>query len=140
MTASLVFNPPNGESIEDPNLLDLEKLIVDLPKDYWLEGSGDATLYYRGQNGTTALIVMPNFDFGIYVQFVAENGDKWLSLADRNRLNEVTEAAEEWYASIGLFLPPQKAWLAVKDFCLIGQRTTEIEWITPTEIPEGGNW
>ena len=64
---------------------------------------------------------------------------EWLSLGDRSRLSEVV-CPDDWKASAGLFVAPDKAWLAVQEFCKSACRTDQIDWITPDEIPDDGNY
>jgi hypothetical protein len=88
----------------------------------------------------TEMLILPNDEHGFYLKFLDENGDEWFSLENRDRMAEWAECCDEWYASIGLFVPRQKAWIATKEFCLTGKRTEEIAWITPEEMPAGSNW
>jgi hypothetical protein len=124
----------------DPDLGELWHYIVDLPADYWNSGSGNAILSHS--SGST-LLVLPHLQHGIYLKYLRarnESGDVWLTMADPTALNRTVECAEEWHASVGLFLSPRAAWLAVKDFCETGEPSSQVEWIRPSAIPDDGNW
>ena len=77
--------------------------------------------------------MLPSEQNGFYLKYSDEAKQVWLSLEDPGKLTEVVECADEWYASVGLFLPKEKAWLAIKEFCQTGNRTDEITWIDPAE-------
>jgi hypothetical protein len=88
------------------------------------------------------LLILPHVQdrLGIYLKFIGERSrDEYLSCHDRARLAEVAECGDEWYASVGLFLPKEKAWAAIEEFMRSGRRTGAVEWIRSTEIPQGGN-
>jgi hypothetical protein len=48
--------------------------------------------------------------------------------------------SDDWEASAGLFLAPEKAWIAISEFCRSGARSPDIEWIRPADMPADGNW
>lgn len=134
------FRAPDGTVLVDPNRELLKKAIVELPSDYWrsVEGTG---LLSRSKDGQPVeLFIFPNLEIGrIYLKYVG--GDEtWLSLADSARLEEVIECDEEWYASVGLFLLPGQAWVAVDHFLETGERSPEVPWIQPSQMPAEGNW
>lgn len=73
--------------------------------------------------------------------FNLESGqEEWLSLEDSSALNQSVECSDEWYASIGLFLPIERAWIAIKEFLVFGAKTDLINWINSDEMPDDGNW
>jgi hypothetical protein len=133
------YQGPNGES-DPPSHEELERRIVDLPAEYWSQGSGNVTLQH---DSGAELLVLPNLAHGIYLRYYANRADAndvWLSLEDRNALERTAECAHEWYASVGLFLRSDRAWLAVKEFCETGRRSDRVRWIRPIELPDDGNW
>lgn len=141
----VVYQSPNGLSIENIGINKLKEYIIDQFPEYLYQGNGGASLdFYDGEIHNKSLLILPNEEYGIYLKYlVLENGkvkETWLSLEDRLNLNETAECSDEWFASIGLFLPKEKAWLAIEEFYLIGERTNKIEWLDPDEIPEGGNY
>ena len=48
--------------------------------------------------------------------------------------------ANELFASVGLFLSVEKAWLAIDEFCKTGERTDKIDWIEDSEMPEESSY
>ena len=141
---NIVYTSPQGDELECPDLELLQEYILQPPEKYWIQGSGDASLSFKEKLKETSLLILPNESYGFYLKFlVSENNriaNTWLSLNDPLLLDRVIECSEEWYASIGLFLPPNKAWWAIEEFCKTGIRTDKVQWITPDDIPEGGNW
>jgi hypothetical protein len=138
--ARVVFTGPTGTSIDNPDLDYLRNLVLSPPPGYWSQGNGGATFEYGAEQCRKQLLYLPNPRHGIYLKYCDEGDNEWLSLQDPTKLEEVAECSDQWYASVGLFLPPEKAWEAVAEFCRTGRRTDRISWIDPGELPEGGNW
>lgn len=141
----VVYVAPDGSSIENPELTELKDYILNRFPEYWHQGNGGATIdFYDENGGQRSLLILPNDEHGIYLKYIIEeNGnikETWLSLEDPEKLDETAECSDEWYASIGLFLPKEKAWLVVEEFCKTGERTDKIQWIDSADIPEGGNY
>ena len=139
------FVGPAGERVQNQSASYLHRLITNPPNEFWIQGSGDATLEFETDDGEKrSLLILPNEEFGIYLHYLKEEGgrmfDDWLSLSDRNRLSEVVPCSDEWMASVGLFLPAESAAIAVAEFARSGQRSQHIDWIEPSELPEDGNW
>lgn len=138
----IIFTDPNGEKIEINNCDNFRDIIIMNFETYWLQGSGDGFIdYYENEKKLATLLIGPNVKFGLYLHYINHcNKDEYLSLNNRDELNEVAETAEEIYASIGLFLPIETAWKVIYYFLNTGTTSDVIEWITPDEIPDGGNW
>ena len=99
---------------------------------------GEALITFRDAHRTSELIVINDRDLGHYLKY-EPTGDTWLSLGDAARLSEVI-CPDDWKASAGLFLAPQKAWIAISEFCRSGARSLDVEWIRPADMPDDGNW
>lgn len=98
---------------------------------------GEALIDFREGERRVSMILIANRELGHYLKY-DPTGDTWLSLGDTRRLSEVVYR-DDWEASPGLFVPPEDAWLVISEFCRMGQRSSAIHWIRPTEIPEDGN-
>jgi hypothetical protein len=120
----------------NPDLEELRRIFLHPNGPGWQ--FGDAMIRYdeRGQQFT--LIVLSHPELGYYLKYL-DSCDEWLSLGDASRLAEVV-IPDDWEASAGLFIAPDQAWLAIKEFCLSGKRTNQIAWITPDQVPDEGNW
>ena len=138
----VVFIDPNGNRNEITNIETLKGEIINKFETYWMQGSGDGFIdYYEDENKISTLLIGPNIEYGLYLHFVNKNGkNDLLSLYNKCKLDEVVETADEIYASIGLFLPIEVAWKVISDFVETGRASSKIEWITPGDIPENGNW
>jgi len=113
------------------------------PCDNWREGGAVITI--KTNDKTSKLIIVPMLGHGIYMQYCEEDQSgriqrMLLSLRDRTRLSQVVEAADEYYASEGLFICPELAADAVGYFIETGMLPQSIEWISPAELPEEGNY
>jgi len=137
--SKLILIEPTGRRITDPSLDAVRQMILSPPAGYWYETIGVAILERFDGTSKKRLMVLPSEKHGIYLKYSDEAKQVWLSLEDRGKLTEVVECADEWYTSVGLFLPKEKAWVAIREFCRTGNRTVEITWIDPAEIPEGGS-
>ena len=138
----IVFTDPNGKKNVIDNVDWLKSMIIDQFETYWLQGSGDGFIdFYEDDNKISTLMIGPNVEYGLYLHFIDNiNKTDLLSLNNEHELNEVAETAEEIYASIGLFLPIEVAWNGILDFIETGKVSSKIKWITPSDIPEEGNW
>lgn len=85
-------------------------------------------------------------ELGIFIgiRSKADFSKEFLSLFDSNMLSEVVnievDVGNEIYVSKGLFIPAELAWIGVEDFITNGVMTDKIQWITPKDLPEEGNW
>ena len=85
------------------------------------------------------MIVLSDPELGYYLKYFDANEEEWLSLGDRGRLQEVV-CPDDREASAGLFVRPEAARLAIREFCQSGTRASEVAWIRPENMPDGGNW
>jgi hypothetical protein len=136
----ITFEDPIGSKLINPSMAVLRHLILTPDPQYWKQGSGDAILRFKEGKADRRMLIMPNEMYGIYLKFLDEAGEEWLSLGEPGRLKEVTECSDEWFASIGLFVSRERAWLAVEELAQIGVRTDKIAWILPSDLPEDANW
>lgn len=138
----VIFNTPNGDTKQVTDLDALKSDIIDNFDEYWMQGSGDGFIeYFVDDKNVSTLMLGPNIEYGLYLHIIDyTNKTDLLSLYDNSRLDEVAETADEIYASVGLFLPNDKAWEGIKYFFETGKPLSDITWITPDDIPENGNW
>lgn len=142
----VVYQAPNGSEFILHDLVELKNHVLNEFPDYWHEGHGGGIIsWLDDEKCTRQLLILPNDDYGIYLQYIDKRKNEksyetWLSLQDSNNLSEETaEYSDELYASIGLFLPVGKAWLAIEEFCETGE-TDKIDWIEETAMPEDSNF
>lgn len=144
---SFVFSPRYShllpEEMRRPDLETLGRLILTPDGPGW-EFSEAGIDYYLDDARHHHLIVLGHPELGYYLQFLGPKGcfgpdDIWLSLGNRKRLGEVV-CPDDWEASAGLFVPRSLAWVAIRHFCTTGERSEEIEWISPRDMPDTGNW
>ncbi|MEO0413548.1 MAG: hypothetical protein AAF226_01195 [Verrucomicrobiota bacterium] len=135
---------PLGSSHPLTDLDGFLEQVKSFPSAYWQEGNGGALLTLQSIGEKVSLTLLTNVQNGIYAQFCRERDNRiietWLSLGDPERLTETAEGAEEYFVSAGLFLQPDQAALCVEDFAKTGDRSSRIQWISPSEIPPEGNY
>ena len=138
----VIFRNPDADKIVITDLLDIKRDIIDNFDTYWMQGSGDGYIeYFNNDKKISMLMLGPNIEHGLYLHYIdCVNNMDLLSLYDETKLDEVAETAEEIYASIGLFLPKNKAWEGIQYFIKTGNPISSINWISPNDIPENGNW
>jgi hypothetical protein len=128
--------------MRNPDLERLRQIILNPDGPGWQFSEGG--IDYLSDGRRTHLIVLQHPELGYYLKYIGPGGirepnDTWLSLGDRSRLGEVV-CPDDWEASAGLFIPPPLAWEAIQLFCTTGARSPAVEWISPLETPESGNW
>lgn len=94
--------------------------------------------YYENNKLIASLFINVHINYGIYLRH--ESNAVKLSVFDKSKLNEIVWTKDVCDFSMGLFLPPELAWKGIKEFLKTGTASTEIEWISPNDIPEGGNY
>lgn len=95
--------------------------------------------YFEDDELIASLFINVHLDYGIYLN-CSNRGEEKLSVFDKNKLNEIVWTKDVCDFSMGLFLPPELAWKGIKEFLETGTASEEIEWISPDDLPEGGNY
>ena len=139
------FHAPDGPIVENPNIETLRTNMIDNFPDYWYQGSGDAMICcYNDDKLESTILIFPSEEHGIYLRYLTqENGRvkaNWVSMENTSNLATLTECSDEWYVSVGLFMPLEKAWSGIKYYLETGERSPEIDWIRPSELPDESNW
>jgi hypothetical protein len=86
------------------------------------------------------LTIIGNVDHGVLLchQKIGRNGASHYSIADRRKLHEWLETKHGDLRPIGLFIPFEVAWNAVKEFMAKdGVLPKSIPWIASSELPPG---
>jgi hypothetical protein len=136
--AELSFEPQYALPwMRNPDLEELRRIVLNPKGPGW--DFGDARIRYEARGEQFTLIVLSHLELGYYLKYIDPRDEEWLSLGDASRLTEVV-VPDDWEASIGLFIPPDRAWLAIEEFCQSGTRSNRIAWIRPEAVPDEGNW
>ena len=138
------FTDPEGNRKLISAALEVRRIFDESRKDYWRRGNGGGLFEFSG-GVRHALLVFPATDYGVYLKWheldvSGKHLETWLSAGNLEDLATVVDCADEWWCSRGLFVPREKAWMAVEAFIGSGERSKVIQWLKPEEIPEGGNW
>ncbi len=139
--AQVTFDPPEGPLESPPDTVALKQRIAEADESFWLAGRGSGVLTREQDDGSTVeLMVLPNLEVpGFYLKH-SVGSDTHLSQHDPSKMTETVECEEEWFASVGLFLPPEAAAEAVEHFINTGGMSPDVTWITPDDVPEDGNY
>ncbi len=134
------YEPPQRKTITniDPDIVYND--IIKNFKNYWssVDTAGTEVQYYEDDELLASLFINVHLDYGIYLKYESRRDEK-LSVFDKNQLNEIVWTKDVCDFSMGLFLSPELAWKGIKEFLETGTASKEIEWISPDDLPEGGN-
>lgn len=136
-----------------PNPDELRPYFLERSGARWIEGGNDSwAIYVRGLEGTESLpfgrgrkdIVLRMWgapDLGVLLVYhkmgPSEFRDAWTSKGDLSRLRKFIESRHGTPLPVGLFIPFDKAWLAVKEFMETeGALPKCIEWVRNADLPE----
>lgn len=136
-----LFYPPKGKRIKNIEPAQMKKYIIDDFESYWFDDTSDAEIQcFEDNKQISCLTIGTNIEYGIFLHYTNNTEDK-LSLYDETKLNEVVDGANcDLEVSTGLLLPKELAWEVIKEFLETGTASDKIRWISPDDIPEGGNY
>lgn len=105
-----------------------------------LDGTDDLP-HGRGRKDIR-LSMWGNPELGVLLQYARYGGgvprQDWFSKGDMRRIREWVRSLHDTPLPIGLFVPFDRAWLAVKEFMETeGKLPTSIEWVKNSDLPEG---
>ncbi len=79
-------------------------------------------------------------ELGVFLG-ITLNEDEYLSLSDRDALETTVDVwGDDLLVSEGLFIPEELAWNGIEKFLTDGALYDKIQWISPDELPEDGNY
>ena len=88
----------------------------------------------------TTVCVCAVKELGVFLG-ISLNSEEYLSLSDSGFLNEVVDVwGDDLNVSKGLFIPAELAWVGIEELITNGKLTDKIQWISPKELPEEGNY
>jgi hypothetical protein len=137
-----------------PGLQDLEGYFLAPPGKQWFgrqpRTNDSATFWIEGADGTEHLAegegrifidlsLWGNPDLGVLIIYWKRGGglnETFSSVGDLSRLDEIFRANHGTKLPVGLFIPFEEAWHAVKEFIETdGQLPRSIEWIANKDLP-----
>lgn len=93
-----------------------------------------------GDKGSVNISVASVNEYGVYIGY-SDREHTYLSISDRSKLSSVVDVwGDGLYVSEGLFISPQSAWKCIRELLETGNLCREVDWITPDELPEEGNY
>lgn len=101
----------------------------------------DCVGYIRADNlENTTICVCAVKELGVFLG-ISLDSEEYLSLSDSERLNEVVDVwGDDLNVSKGLFIPAELAWVGIEELITTGKLSEKIQWISPKELPEEGNY
>lgn len=137
-----------------PTPQELQQYFLAPPGKQWFDTGGNDTagLDVEGVDGTAHLEegkgridihldMWGNPDLGVLLIYRKHGGgydETYTSVGDLSRLGEIVESLHRTQLPVGLFIPFEQAWLAVKDFIETdGELPRSIKWIANKDLPPG---
>lgn len=151
MKKGIYFDIFDGRGWPDPS--ELERYFLAPPGQRWTFGDGENDcwgLRLEGVDGTEHLefneridihlTMIGNPELGVlllYQKLGVGHNDNYYSKGDLNRLKAWVWTVHRDLMPMGLFIPFEKAWLAVKEFMETdGALPKSIDWIADSDIPD----
>ena len=139
---------------EWPSIDQLKPYFIALPGKEWfytggndsgslrLEGVGGTDQFERGKGRIDIKLAMwGNPKHGVLLIYSKRGGghrEEFASKGDLSRLQEWVRTLHDDPMPIGLYVPFQKAWLAVEEFMQTeGELPARIDWVNMSELPPG---
>jgi hypothetical protein len=134
-----------------PDPTELKPHFFSLHGPYWFDGRGDTAAFWgKGADGTEhlplgkgridiKLLMWRNADLGVLLVYSKWGGgykDMFSSKGDLSRLHEWIDSSDGDSLPVGLFVPIEAAWRAVKEFIETdGELPKSIAWIANRDLP-----
>ena len=101
---------------------------------------GGTGYLYKDSEPQAQLCIACADNLGMFLGLTA--GDReYLSVGDADALSETIDVwGDDLMVSRGLFIPVRKALYAIRYFAETGQPDPDMQWISPSELPEDGNF
>lgn len=153
MNKMIYSDPDNNEfliSCED--IPDLYKKLIGKFPEYWKQGNCSGVFEIFIDNVIQKRLSIGFFEeLGLCLTYedfydkviknrVLRQSKASLAVYDESTLGEVVDIYCELYVSKGLLMPPALAWKGIEYFIRNGEKSDELKWITPYDLPEEGNW
>jgi hypothetical protein len=122
----------------------VEGVFLNPKDDFWDQDSRSGLISYESGSKKTCIIINPFGSSKFYFKHLSYTNNRiektLLSVGNKLDLEVVVMANCEWKASRGLFLNSEIAARVAIEFIRTGDPSPIIEWITPSQLPESGNW
>lgn len=150
MNKETYFTSYRGSGWPEPDWLARYFLTAQGRRDFFVDGNDNWGLDAEGVDGTdhlphlkgrvdAHLTIQGNLDLGILLQYRKTGRqpiEVYYSKGDLTRLHQWVKTAHGDKMPIGLFIPFETAWTAIKEFMeRDGALPTAIEWIADKDIP-----
>ena len=137
-----------------PSLIELQPYFLAPPgKEWFYTGGNDSgSISLEGLDGTEhlpwgrgrkdiRLAMWGNPELGVLLQYARYGGgvprQDWFSKGDMKRIRQWVRSLHGDPLPVGLFIPFDQAWLAVKEFMETeGKLPTSIEWVSSDDLPD----
>lgn len=143
-----LYFSPNGEVLDTQDEIDegfnlcdiIYKSLFSNFNEYWFECNSTAELVYMKNDELISRLSISAEYSGISLHYTDSAGKNILSISDITKLNETLTTIDNIYISVGLFIPVEYAWEAIKFFLSTGKASEKINWISANDIPEKGSY
>lgn len=101
---------------------------------------GGTGYLYKDSEPKAQLCIACADGLGMFLGMTA-GGREYLSVGDADALSETIDVwGDDLMVSRGLFIPVRSALYAIRHFAETGEPDPSVQWISPEELPEDGNY
>lgn len=123
----------------DPSVEEALDLLT-LPYDDYAASSGDLRLWYDGDGGVAARLILTMAPDGRFLVEHADDSMQTQAWASRNGRSAgpvaMSTSGNAWEVGDRFLLPLDEVTVAVEEFCATGGRARQLEWEADVEIGE----
>ena len=129
--SNIVYDGPIHQMIENPTEAQLKELVFDTDDEYWLAGSGDATITVESNLSRTHLGLKKVSPHGIRLLYKGSDGQLLVSVG-HGKMEETImvfsggEYNEEMQVC---FIELDAAYRGILEYCANGECPDSIEWV-----------
>ncbi len=134
--SKLTFSAPSGEVLENPELSDIKKLILTKGERYWNTGSGDGGFDFYYETGNANLQLIFDKKWGFYLLYRGADKKSYTSFGPGDFDHTVSPGVggDPLLLPTKFFVPRERAWEAVEEFCKSGQKSAKITWMDNAKV------
>lgn len=139
MKKNIVAELSLGETFENPNPMEIKKLLFNYSDKDWTGGSGDSVFTcYENDLRKSKISLLGSYGEGFAISFKKNEGE-YSYLISGNDTGEVVKSAvggNQFKAYKKYFVSKETAWQALEYFFATGERLENLNWTTNYEVPD----
>lgn len=129
--AQFFFGSKGSPERQMTNLEDIRRMMLNPKHPAWIGGGniGGTIRADLCDETVRKIVIGVNQTHGFYLVYSPGGGPYSWAYTDLTRLDETADAFDDYAVSLGFFIPPDDAWMAVEDFYNNnGERSPRVKW------------